>query len=74
MNTIIYIQQFEEGTPTYRPVPAIKLYNKNVYILKGEDIYDPEDEVWEFKPGTHVIAEKRKLSDGMFLIAVKEHK
>lgn len=71
MERIIYIQLLEEGTVVYRPVPAIKL-TKNVYEIKGEDIHDPEDEVWEFKPGVHVIVEKQDLDGESVLVAMRE--
>lgn len=49
----IYIQLLEEGTPTARPTQAIPLGNGLYKILPTQD-YDPEDEIWEFLPGSIV--------------------
>lgn len=71
MEKNIYIQLLEEGTKVYRPVPAIEIEN-NIYEVQGFEIYDPEDEVWEFKPGVHVIVEEQELDGELVLVAVKE--
>ncbi len=71
MERTIYIKLLEEGTKVYRPVPAIEV-KKNVYEIKGDNIYDPEDEIWEFKPGVHVVAEERELDGELVLVAVRE--
>jgi hypothetical protein len=57
-----------EGTVCYRPVPATRT-DDGTYILGGQYLYDPEDEVWEFAPGTRVYVEKRLLSGGMKMVA-----
>ncbi len=69
MKNIIYIKLLNEGSVAYRPVDAIAI-SENIYELKGNDIYDPEDEEWEFSPGTLVIVEERMLSEKSVLIAV----
>ncbi|MCP5468593.1 MAG: hypothetical protein H7A32_04925 [Deltaproteobacteria bacterium] len=71
MEKNIYIKLLEEGTNVYRPVPAIEV-KKNIYQVKGEEIYDPEDEVWEFKPSTHVIVEEQELEGELVPVAVRE--
>lgn len=71
MKKNIYIQVLEEGTKVYRPVPAIEIEN-NIYEVKGFDIYDPVDEVWEFLPGTYVLVEEQNLSGENVLVAIKE--
>jgi len=71
MEKIIYIQLLEEGTEVYRPVPAIEL-KKDVFEVKGQVIYDPEDEIWEFKPGTRVVVEERDLDGELRLVAIRE--
>ena len=71
MKKNIYIQLLEEGTKVYRPVPAIKLSDK-VYKLEGWEIYNPSDEKWEFKPGTYVLVEEKKLDTGFFLVAIQK--
>ncbi len=67
----IYIQLLNEGTKVYRPVPAIMIENC-IYKVKGEDIYDPDTEEWEFLPGTIVIVEEQFLSEEYVLVAIKE--
>lgn len=71
MEKNIYIQLLEEGIKVYRPVPAIEIEN-NIYEVLGFEIYDSEDEVWEFKPGVHVIVEEQELDGELVLVAVKE--
>lgn len=55
------------------PVTAVK-NDTNIYTIEGFDIYNPDDEEWEFSPGTKVIVEDKKLSRGIFKVAVKEFK
>jgi len=69
MERIIYIQLLGEGTLVYRPVPAIEV-GENIYQLKGEEIFDPEDEEWEFLPGTKVSVEQRELEGEKVLVAI----
>ncbi len=71
METTIFIKLLNEGTSVYRPVPARKL-SDDVYLIMGENIFDPEDETWEFGPGTRVIVKKEQLSDDFVLIAVSQ--
>ncbi|GAB3781613.1 hypothetical protein GCM10028818_36060 [Spirosoma horti] len=73
MERIIYIQLLGEGTRVFRPVPAL-LIEDGLYELRGHELYDPKDEIWEFPPGTLVLAEQRFLSGGAALIAVRESK
>jgi hypothetical protein len=71
MENIIYIQLLEEGTKVYRPVPAIEVSN-NIYEVQGFEIYDPEDEVWEFPPGTYVLVEEQNLDGENVLVAIEK--
>ena len=73
MERFIYIKLLEEGTKVYRPVPALKLKN-NIYEVKGFEIYDPEDEVWEFSPGTYVLVEEQNIDNETVLVAIQEHR
>ncbi len=73
MEKIIYIQLLDEGTKVYRPVPARHIEN-NIYEVGGFEIYDPEDEVWEFIPGTHVLVEKQNLDGENVLVAILEQR
>jgi hypothetical protein len=49
----VYIHLLEEGTPTLRPTQAVKMKN-GIYKLLPTPNYDPEDEIWEFLPGSLV--------------------
>lgn len=53
-NTVeIYVPLRDEGTPTVRGTQAIPLGGDLYKILPTPD-YDPEDETWEFLPGSVV--------------------
>lgn len=71
MRTKIYIQLLGEGTKVYRPVPSLKLGDK-LYKIEGFDIYDPDDEIWEFAPGSIVIIEEQKHNRETILVAVQK--
>jgi hypothetical protein len=71
MERNIYVKLLEEGTKVYRPVPAIEL-KKNIYELRGENIFDAEDEIWEFNPRVHVVVEEKVLNGQLVLVAVRE--
>ena len=71
MEEIIYVQLLEEGTDVFRPVPAIRI-EKNIFKLMGVDMYNPEDETWEFSPGTYVQVEERRLNDENVFVAIKK--
>ena len=49
----VYVQLLEEGTDTIRPTQAIPL-GGDLYKLLPTMNYDPEDEIWEFVPGSVV--------------------
>jgi hypothetical protein len=62
-NTIeIYVQLLEEGTPTARPTQALDLGN-GLYKVLPTPKYNPENEIWEFPPGSVV---KCKRTEGVF--------
>lgn len=66
---IIFVRLLNEGVEAYRPVPALEK-GDNIFEIQGYDIYDGEDETWEFLPGTNVLV-KERLSDGeLILVAV----
>ena len=67
----IYVSLLEEGTPTARPTHAIPLSNGLFKILPTSN-YDPEDEIWEFLPGTIVRCEKRNYRGDDYLLAVEK--
>jgi hypothetical protein len=64
----IYVKLLNEGIEVYRPVNADCLSN-GCYQLKGFDIFDPEDEQWEFLPGSLVKATTRESDGESILVA-----
>jgi hypothetical protein len=70
---IIYIKLLNEGSIAYRPVSAYETGN-NIYKIYGLDVYDPEDEEWEFLPGTYVLVEEQIRSGEKVLVAISEIK
>lgn len=66
----LYLQLLEEGTKVYRPVPASQIEN-NLYEVGGFEIYDPEDEVWEFTPGTYVLVKEQNIDGENVLVAIQ---
>lgn len=72
MQTIkVYISLLEEGTDTLRPTQAVAL-GDNVYELLPTPQYDPENETWEFLPGTKVVCEEQDhFMAGKILVAIR---
>jgi hypothetical protein len=70
---IIYIKLLNEGSVAYRPVSAYEIGN-NIYKIYGLEVYDPEDEEWEFLPGTHVLVEEQIISGEKVLVAISDIK
>jgi hypothetical protein len=64
----IYVQLLDEGIDVYRPVKAIKIAPL-VYEISLDNVYDPEDENWEFLPGNRVVVKEKALSSGGVLVA-----
>jgi len=64
----IYVRLLDEGTDVFRPVSA-KSLGGDMYELITPHDYDPEDEQWEFKPGSRVRAMVRQGNDGEYLVA-----
>lgn len=71
MENTIFIQLLGEGTAVYRPVTAKKI-ESNVFIVGGDDVYDPDDENWEFPPGSVVIVQEKELEGEKVLVAIHE--
>jgi hypothetical protein len=69
----VYVRLLEEGTSVWRPTEAVQLANGLYELLPTPD-YDPEDEKWEFPPGSIVRVEKRQGSVGEHLLAVAGNK
>jgi len=66
----VYVALLDEGLDVWRPTEAEQLPNGSYRILATPD-YDAEDEKWEFPPGSHVICQKRRISTGEVLAAVR---
>ena len=67
--TRVYVRLLGEGTVVFRPAPATPMGPDTVKLLAPDD-YDPEDEDWEFKPGSLVRVEPRTLSGDEVYVAV----
>jgi hypothetical protein len=57
---MIYVALLDERTPAWRAVPAEEVA-EGEFVLGGTI---PEDEQWEFTPGTCVRCVERTFSDG----------
>lgn len=66
----IYVRLLNEGTEVSRSTEALDLGNGLFELLPTPD-YDPEDEDWEFCPGSVVRCERRFGSSGEHLLAVR---
>jgi hypothetical protein len=66
---VIYVRLLGEGTEVFRPVQALELGN-GLFRLEATSDYDPEDEIWEFVPGSDVRGEVRPFDSGQHLVAI----
>jgi hypothetical protein len=66
----IFVRLLDEGTDVSRPTDALDLGNGLFKILPIPN-YDPEEEIWEFPPGSVVRSERRQSEAGEYLLAVK---
>jgi hypothetical protein len=64
----VYIPLLNEGTSVVRPTQAIRR-RENVYQVLPTSDYDPDDEEWEFPPGTSVECELETRSGQDVLVA-----
>jgi hypothetical protein len=60
----IYIPLLDEGTSVMRPTQG-ELLGGGLYRVLATPTYDPDDEHWEFPPGTvvHCVTETRDGKD-----------
>jgi hypothetical protein len=65
----VYVKLVGEGTDTIRPTTAISL-GDGLYELQPTNDYDPEDETWEFVPGSKVEVERTTIGGKLLLLAV----
>ena len=69
IRTIIYVRLLDEGTQVSRATEALALGAGIFKILATPD-YVPEEEKWEFPPGSIVRRSKVQDSDGEYWLAV----
>jgi hypothetical protein len=67
----IHIRLLDEIVDVWRPTKAVDLGDGLFCVLPTDD-YNPDDEEWEFPPGTTVQCKKQKLSEGETLIAIEK--
>ena len=71
MNTAsqtIFVELLDEGTSVVRPTLAVPL-GDGTYRLLPTPGYDPDDEHWEFPPGSVVRCRREVWSGGAVLVA-----
>ena len=64
---VVYVRLVGEGTNVYRPVPASPAGKDSARLITPDD---PDDEDWEFKPGTLVRLESTYLDGQVVRVAV----
>ncbi len=70
-NKMIYVQLLEEGVSVARPTYG-EILGDNIFRVLPTENYDPQDEIWEFPPGTIVRCEMKKSPEGKeALVAVE---
>jgi hypothetical protein len=67
-NIEVYVKLLNEGTEVYRPVPSRRIAD-DIFLLCGADIYNREDEEWEFEPGSAVKVIEKAFARGRGLLA-----
>jgi hypothetical protein len=68
----IHIYLKDEGVNVWRPVDAIRL-DDDLYKIP-DDTLVPDDEDWQFLPGTVVRCVAKELSGGFRLVAIEAQK
>jgi hypothetical protein len=66
----IFIALNDEGIDVWRPAPAYRVDTDTYIVLRTPD-YDPQDESWQFPPGSIVVCETRQSADGVIRAAVR---
>lgn len=67
----VWVPLLNEGTVVSRPTKAERIDQERYRILPTPD-YDPEDEEWEYPPGTVVRCRLDSSEDGStYLLAVQ---
>ena len=65
---LVYLPLQGEGTEVYRPTRAVPRGGMTFELLATDD-YDPEDETWEFAPGSVVVCRVEQRGQSPALIA-----
>jgi len=65
----VYVRLLGEGTIVFRPTKATPIGQDMVRLLMPDGSCDPEDEDWEFKPGSVVRVERRTLEGADVYVA-----
>jgi len=66
----IHIRLLDEGIDVWRPTQGLRVGPMTFKVLPTPG-YDPEDEEWEFVPGTVVVCERRTLTEGRAMVAIR---
>ena len=66
----IYVGLLDEGAPTSRPTQAERI-GEDLFRLLPTPNYDPEDEHWEFPPGSVVRTKTMEYEGKKLLFAVR---
>ena len=66
----IYVPLLNEGTSVVRPTPGVKL-SEHVYRILPTRNYDPDDEEWEFPPGS-VVECTREIRSGQEILVARK--
>lgn len=67
----IFVYLSDEGTDVWRPTLGRKIGHMVFEVLAPSN-YDPENEKWEFVPGTIVECTERILDGTRVLVAVRQ--
>jgi hypothetical protein len=65
----IYVRLLDEGTDCTRPTQGVVLEDGLIQLLPTDN-YNPDDEHWEFLPGSIVRAKEVRNAGSSYLIAV----
>lgn len=65
----LHVRLLDEGTDCSRPTPGISVGN-GLFKLLPTSNYNPDDERWEFLPGSLVRVKEVRNIEGAYLLAV----
>jgi len=65
----VYVRLLDEGVEVFRPAQATLIGPGQARLAVPSD-YDPEDEHWEFEPGSVVAITERLLDGEKVVVAV----